>query len=82
MDCGSRTCPVWSRYVLGLCKCLRNAVYVKEKESVTLSYCSSPDVKVSCLICSCSDSDSELSGALNVRLAPLWAAVVTFYRRR
>jgi hypothetical protein len=50
--------------------------------SSALSYCSSPDVKVSCLICSCSDSDSELSGALNVRLAPLWAAVVTFYRRR
>ncbi|KIK05106.1 hypothetical protein K443DRAFT_91886 [Laccaria amethystina LaAM-08-1] len=36
-----------------------------------LSYCSSPDVKVSCLSCSCSDSDSELSGALNVWLAPL-----------
>jgi hypothetical protein len=50
--------------------------------SSALSYCSSPDVKVSCLSCSCSDSDSELSGALNVRLAPLWAAMVTFYRRR
>ncbi|KIJ98760.1 hypothetical protein K443DRAFT_8948 [Laccaria amethystina LaAM-08-1] len=50
--------------------------------SSALSYCSSPDVKVSCLGCSCSDSDSELSGALNVRLAPLWAAVVTFYRRQ
>jgi hypothetical protein len=35
--------------------------------SSVLSYCSSPDVKVSCLSCSCSDSDSELSGALNVR---------------
>ncbi|KIJ99694.1 hypothetical protein K443DRAFT_101767 [Laccaria amethystina LaAM-08-1] len=50
--------------------------------SSALSYCSSPDVKVSCLSCSCLDSDSELSGALNVRLAPLWAAVVSFYRRR
>jgi hypothetical protein len=50
--------------------------------SSALSYCSSPDVKVSCLG-SGSVSDSELSGALNVqRCTSLGAAVVFFYRRR